>query len=357
MSAAAMIRVLVVDDSPVARELLVYLLNSDPQLQVIGVVADGEQAIEAAQRLRPDVITMDIHLPRMDGYAATRAIMESVPTRIVMVSASPAIQAVAASFHALEAGALAVLAKPPGPGHPEHAACTDELLRTIKVMAEVGVVKRWKKTGTAAGRAYPPVTPPVPARRDLRLLAIGASTGGPLVLQTILARLQQPFGAPVLIVQHISAGFVAGLVEWLGRSCDFDVRIAVHGELAQAGRVYLAPDGAHLTTHVDGRIVLTGVPPEHGVRPAVSCLFRSVAAQYGSHAAGVLLTGMGRDGAQELKDMRDAGALTIVQDRDSSIVYGMPGEAVKLGAAQHVLAPEAIATLLNMLKAGAPSSP
>ena len=350
---AAMIRVLVVDDSPVARELLVYLLNSDAQLQVIGVVADGEQAIEAAQRLRPDVITMDIHLPRMDGYAATRAIMESAPTRIVMVSASPAIQAVAASFRALEAGALAVLAKPPGPGHPEHAACTDELLRTIKVMAEVGVVKRWKKTGTAVGQACPPVPP----RRDLRLLAIGASTGGPLVLQTILARLQQPFGAPVLIVQHISAGFVAGLVEWLGRSCDFDVRIAVHGELAQAGRVYLAPDGAHMTAHADGRIVLTGVPPEHGVRPAVSCLFRSVAAQYGSHAAGVLLTGMGRDGAQELKDMRDAGALTIAQDRDSSIVYGMPGEAVKLGAAQHVLAPEAIATLLNMLKAGAPSSP
>jgi two-component system chemotaxis response regulator CheB len=358
MSAAAMIRVLVVDDSPVARELLVYLLNSDPQLQVIGVVADGEQAIEAAQRLRPDVITMDIHLPRMDGYAATRAIMESVPTRIVMVSASPATQAVAASFHALEAGALAVLAKPPGPGHPEHAACTDELLRTIKVMAEVGVVKRWKKTAAAAS-AYPLHPPPVPQppRRDLRLLAIGASTGGPLVLQTILARLQQPFGAPVLIVQHISAGFVAGLVDWLGRSCDFDVRIAVHGELAQAGRVYLAPDGAHMTAQADGRIALTGVPPEHGVRPAVSCLFRSVAAQYGSHAAGVLLTGMGRDGAQELKDMRDAGALTIAQDRDSSIVYGMPGEAVKLGAAQHVLAPEAIATLLNMLKAGAPSSP
>ena len=358
MSAAVMIRVLVVDDSPVARELLVYLLNSDPRLQVIGVVADGEQAIEAAQRLKPDVITMDIHLPKMDGYAATRAIMESVPTRIVMVSASPATQAVAASFHALEAGALAVLAKPPGPGHPEHAACTDELLRTIKMMAEVGVVKRWKKTEAATGPVHPlraPLQPrQQPPRRDLRLVAIGASTGGPLVLQTILARLRQPFCAPVLIVQHIAPGFVAGLVEWLGRGCAFDVRIAVHGEQALAGRVYLAPDGAHMTAQADGRIVLADTPPEHGVQPAVSCLFRSVAAQYGARAAGVLLTGMGRDGAQELKDMRDAGALTIAQDRDSSIVHGMPGEAIKLGAAQHVLAPEAIAALLNMLNPGAP---
>ncbi len=273
-----------------------------------------------------------------------------------MVSASPATQAVAASFHALEAGALAVLAKPPGPGHPEHAAATDELLRTIKVMAEVGVVKRWKKTGAgaAAAPAYPLRPPPRPAQQDLRLVAIGASTGGPLALQTILARLRQPFGAPVLIVQHISPGFVDGLVEWLGRSCEFDVRIAVHGEQAQSGRVYLAPDGVHMAAQSDGRIVLTDAAAEHGVRPAVSCLFRSVAAQYGAYAAGVLLTGMGRDGAQELKDMRDAGALTIAQDRDSSIVHGMPGEAVKLGAAQHVLAPEAIAALLNMLKPGAP---
>jgi two-component system chemotaxis response regulator CheB len=350
-----LVRILVVDDSPVARELLAYLLNSDPALAVIGTVPDGEQAVEAAARLRPDVITMDIHLPKMDGYAATRAIMETCPTRIVMVTASPVTHEVAASFRALEAGALAVLAKPAGPGHPEHAQATEELLRTIKVMAEVSVVRRWRRTEGPPGSA---VRAPAPALAgaDLRLVAIGASTGGPLVLQTILANLKRPFAAPILIVQHIAPGFVAGLVEWLGRSCGFEVRIAVHGEPALAGAVYLAPDGVHMTVRADGgvaRIAFSSAPPEHGARPAVASLFRSAAA-FGPRAAGVLLTGMGRDGAQELKDMQDAGALTIAQDQDSAIVNGMPGEAVKLGAARYVLAPEAIAGLLNTLKPGGP---
>jgi len=351
------IRVLVVDDSPVARELLAYLLNSDPALEVIGVVADGEQAVAAAARLRPDVITMDIHLPRLDGFAATRMIMETCPTRIVMVTASPVAHEVADNFRVLEAGALAVLAKPSGPGHPEHAQITDELLRTIKLMAEVSVVRRWRRNDSWAGAGAPAqAAPPPPAGAELRLVAIGASTGGPLALHTILARLKQPFAAPIVVVQHISPGFVAGLVEWLGRGCGGAVRVAGHGELALAGNVYLAPDDAHMTVRAEGgvvRIVLSSAPPEHGVRPAVAQLFRSAAA-LGPRAAGVLLTGMGRDGAQELKAMQEAGALTIAQDQDSAIVNGMPGEAVRLGAARHVLAPEAIAGLLNSLTPGAP---
>ncbi|GJJ05741.1 chemotaxis response regulator protein-glutamate methylesterase [Duganella rhizosphaerae] len=361
------IRVLVVDDSPVARELLAYLLNSDPALEVIGVVADGEQAVEAAARLRPDVITMDIHLPRLDGYAATRMIMETCPTRIVMVTASPVAHEVADNFRVLEAGALAVLAKPSGPGHPEHAQITDELLRTVKLMAEVSVVRRWRRNdswGASAASASVSVSasssssppPPAPAAgAELRLVAIGASTGGPLALHTILARLRQPFAAPILVVQHISPGFVAGLVEWLGRGCGGAVRVAGHGELALAGNIYLAPDDAHMTVRAEGgvaRIALSSAPPEHGARPAVARLFHSAAA-FGPRAAGVLLTGMGRDGAQELLTMQQAGALTIAQDPDSAIVNGMPGEAVRLGAARHVLAPEAIAGLLNSLTPGA----
>lgn len=353
---APAVRVLVVDDSPVARELLVYLLNSDPALTVIGVVADGEQAVEAAQRLRPDVITMDIHLPRLDGYAATRMIMETCPTRIVMVTASPLTHEVAASFRALEAGALAVLAKPAGPGHPEHAQLTEELLRTVKLMAEVSVVRRWRRAEAAFGAAPRAPVPAPAAGAALRLVAIGASTGGPLALHTLLARLRRPFAAPIVVVQHISPGFVAGLVEWLGRGCGRAVRVAEHGELARAGVVYLAPDAAHLTVRAEGgvaRIALSDAPPEHGARPAVAKLFRSVAA-FGPRAAGVLLTGMGRDGAQELKLMQEAGALTIAQDQGSAIVNGMPGEAVRLGAARHVLAPEAIAGLLNSLTPEAP---
>ncbi|WP_332856709.1 response regulator, partial [Duganella sp. S19_KUP01_CR8] len=159
-----LIRVLVVDDSPVARELLAYLLNSDPALEVIGVVADGEQAVEAAARLRPDVITMDIHLPRLDGFAATRMIMETCPTRIVMVTSSPVAHEVADNFRVLEAGALAVLAKPSGPGHPEHAQITEELLRTIKLMAEVSVVRRWRRSESwGAGGASASASASAPA--------------------------------------------------------------------------------------------------------------------------------------------------------------------------------------------------
>jgi two-component system chemotaxis response regulator CheB len=350
------IRILVVDDSPVARDLLTYLFNSDPQLQVIGVAASGEQAVEAAQRLRPDVISMDIHLPKMDGYEATRAIMETCPTRIVMVTATANPHEVAATFHALEAGALTILGKPIGPSHPGYAEMADELIRTIKLMAEVQVVKRWtRKAGAApasgtheAARDRAAAHPPS-QRPEIRVVAIGASTGGPIALQTILKRLPKSFAVPILIVQHISGGFSDGLAEWLGRTSGFPVRIPRHGEAAVAGTAYFAPDDLHLQIASDGRIVLSDAPPEYGSRPSVACLFRAVATAFGANAAGVLLTGMGRDGAKELKQMHDVGAVTIAQDRESSIVYGMPGEAVRLNAATYVSTPEEIASTLDWL--------
>jgi two-component system chemotaxis response regulator CheB len=338
---SAPVRVLVVDDSAVARELLTGLFNADPALQVVGLAADGEAAVAAAQRLLPDVITMDIHLPRLDGFAATRQIMQSCPTRIVMVTASSMPNDVAASFRTLESGALAVLAKPPGPGHPLFGDLARELVRTVKLMAEVKVVRRW-----APFRGVPaPAT--TPAAADVRLVAIGASTGGPLVLKSILSLLRSNFSVPIVIVQHISPGFADGFAQWLAQDCGHTVRVAQHGDRAQPGVVYVAPDGAHTKLRAGGQILLSDEPPEHGLRPSVASLFRSVAHCYGAHAIGVLLTGMGRDGAQELKAMRDAGALTIAQDKASSIVYGMPAEAVRLDAADHVLDPPAIAATLN----------
>lgn len=346
----ARVRVLVVDDSPVARDALVYLFNSDPCLQVAGVAADGEQAVAMAQRLRPDVISMDIHLPRIDGYEATRRIMESCPTRIVMVTATSFPHEVAATFDALQAGALAVLVKPPGPCHPGYASAADELIRTVKLMAEVQVVKRWaRKRHVATADLQRRIPQGQRARSAIRLAAIGASTGGPLILQTILSRLPPGFPVPLLIVQHVSAGFASGLVEWLGRTSGYPVRIPAHGDIAMPGSAYFAPDDRHMQITQDGRIVLSDGAPEYGLRPAVSNLFRSVASAFGPHAAGVLLTGMGRDGARELKLMKDAGAVTIAQDKQSSIVYGMPGEAVRLNAATHVLTPEDIAPMLDYL--------
>ncbi|HEV7915448.1 MAG TPA: chemotaxis-specific protein-glutamate methyltransferase CheB [Albitalea sp.] len=346
----SVVRVLVVDDSASSRELLVGMLNADPRLQVVGIAADGEAAVAAAQRLRPDVITMDIHLPGLDGFGATRRIMESCPTRIVMVTATSMPNDVAASFQALESGALAVLGKPPGPGHALFGQARDELLRTVTLMAEVPVVRRWpaqRRAADSAARASRIAI--APAEREVRLVAIGASTGGPLALQAILSRLNAGFGAPIVIVQHISTGFADGLAQWLAQSTGYPVRVAVHADCMQPGVAYVAPDDAQMKVHGNGRIALTDEPPEQGFRPAVASLFRSVAEHYGRRAAGVLLTGMGIDGAVELKRLRDTGALTIVQDRDSAVIYGMPGEALRLDAAMHVMPPEAIAATLNQL--------
>jgi two-component system chemotaxis response regulator CheB len=352
------IRVLVVDDSQVERELLSYLLNADPRLQVVGTAADGEQAISAAQRLRPDVILMDIHLPKLNGFAATRRIMETCPTRIVMVTAVATPAEVAASFDTLGAGALTVLAKPPGPGHAGHGAAAEELLRTVKLMAEMPVVRRWTRAPPPVGASVPtmPAVPAIPAvgpapPQQIRLVAIGASTGGPLVLQTILSLLPRDFRVPVVIVQHIPVGFAAGFIEWLQRTSGYPVRVPHHGEAMLAGTAYFAPDDTHLLVRANGTIALSRAAAEHGMRPAVSTLFRSIATEYGPHAAGVLLTGMGRDGALELLQMRQAGAVTLVQDRETAAVYGMPGEALRLDAASYVVSPPEIAATLEWIVA------
>ncbi len=342
---AAPIRVLVVEDSPVVRELLLHILNSDPLLRVIGVAVDGEEAVMAAHRLRPDVIVMDIHLPKLDGFAATRQIMESAPTRIVMATATADPKEVAASFRAIEAGALTLLAKPTGPDQPDFAASALELVQTVKLMSEVQVVKRWPRRA-----GVPPAAAPVAAALPkVKLVAIGASTGGPIALQTLLTGLAQPLPVPILIVQHISDGFVAGFVDWLASTTHYGVRVAAAGELPQPGLAYVAPSGHHMQLRVNGSIELTDAPAEYGVCPAVAALFRSVTAVHGAASVGILLTGMGRDGALELKAMRAAGALTIAQDRESSVVFGMPGEAMQLDAACYALSPDKIAIMLGDL--------
>ena len=340
-----MVKVLIVEDSPVVREFLEYVLGSDPDIQVIGTAQNGEEGLQFLNGNKPDVITMDINMPKMNGFEATRRIMETVPTPIVIVSGSWNTDEVATTFRAIEAGALAVVARPNGMGHPEHEKSTKDLVETVKLMAEVKVVRRWPRQRQ----------PAPPSRKELgrdalspiRVVAIGTSTGGPVVLQTILSTLPKDFPVPVLIVQHISPGFTSGLVEWLAGSTGFPVSVATNGEFALAGHAYVAPDGAHLKIEKGCRLALSLDEPEHGLRPSVSCLFRSVTQVFGANAAGILLTGMGKDGAQELRAMRDVGAVTIVQDEESAVVYGMPGEAVRLDAARYVLTPESIAPALE----------
>ena len=341
------IKVLVVEDSIVAREMIVHILNASPGIRVIGTASNGEEAFDAARLLRPDVVTMDINMPGASGLETTRRIMEAHPAPIVIVSGSVTPSDVAMTFRATEAGALAALPL------PTDAATASELVQTVRLMSEVKVVRRWPKVRRESMPAHP--LDAGLARRaagGVRVVALGASTGGPPVLKTILSGLPGDFPVPVLIVQHMSVGFSAGFVEWLSQSSALPVRLAVHGEPILPSQVYVAPDENQMQVKSSGKIALSRDDRENGMRPSVSCLFRSVAKVYGCHAAAGLLTGMGRDGADELKLLREEGAATFAQDRESSVVYGMPGEAARLDAAMLVLGPQEIAPLLIKLASG-----
>jgi len=346
----APIRVLVVDDSPSVQEFLIHLFASDQEIQVIGTANNGEEALAAVKDKKPDVITMDLHMPKMDGYSATKAIMENFPTPIVIVTGSYSTKEVATTLTALEAGALAVINRPQGIGHPDHAATARELIQTVKLMSEVKVVKRWAQRRTHTQEGIIPTTSElVPVPREMRLVAIGSSTGGPQVLKEILSKLPKNFHVPIIIVQHIAQGFTEGFALWLAESSGFPVSVAADGEQIQPGHAYVAPNGFHTLVDGHGRITLQNSDSANGPLPSVSCLFRSVVAAYGPGAVGILLTGMGKDGAAELGMMKEKGAVTIAQDKESSVVFGMPGEAIELGAASYVLSPDKIAAILMKL--------
>ena len=338
------IKVLVAEDSTLIRMFLVHLLESDPQICVIGAVGDGQAALDFVNKDKPDVVLMDIHMPRMDGFEATRRIMETRAVPIVICSATSDAKDLVNSFQAMEAGAIACIEKPYGREQTEFETSAAHLLETVKLMSEVKVVRR-----SAYSRPASALRPAQAQQPGIKLIGIGASTGGPPVLQTILVSLPKDFPVPVLVVQHIAHGFMAGMAEWLNHTTGWQIHIASYGTYPLPGHVYLAPDDFHMGVGADGRIILTREEPENHLRPAVSFLFRSLAETYGPNALGVLLTGMGRDGAAELKLMKDKGAITIAQDQESSVVYGMPGVAVALGGATHVLPADKIAAALVAL--------
>jgi two-component system chemotaxis response regulator CheB len=342
------ITVLVADDSPSMRMLLAHVLARDPRIKVIGTVNDGQAAIDYLQGggARPDVVLMDIHMPRLDGFEATRRIMETNPLPIVICTATADPKEMAVAFRSMEAGAVACVEKPLGLDHPQFESCVENLQQTIRLMSEVKVVRRWARP-RVAGTHAPAVVLVSDAKQSVpRMVGIGASTGGPPVLQHILSALPRDFGAPLVIVQHISRGFLPGMVEWLNQTTGLHVHIAAHSIIALPGHAYIAPDDFHLGVSATGRLSLARGEAENGLRPSVSWLFRSLAENLGGSAVGVLLTGMGKDGAAELRTMRDRGSLTIAQDRESSVVHGMPGEAIELGAARLVLSADHIAGAL-----------
>jgi two-component system chemotaxis response regulator CheB len=342
------IRVLLVEDSRAQRELLSGMLCAGGFL-LAGAVSSGTAAVEAASRLRPDVIAMDIHLPGLDGYEATRLIMQRCPTPIVLISSSGG-DAGQRSVAALSAGALAVVQKPSAPHHPAHSQERANLLTTLRLMAGVRVVTRFERRPPPA-----PLGPLASTGQRPRLLAVAASTGGPAAVQTLLQGLGADFGLPVLLVQHIARGFIEPLVQWLNSTVPLPLRIACHGEPLQAGRVYVAPDGHHLLAAAGGALALRASAPGDRYCPSADVLFESVAQIYGAQAVGVIMTGMGDDGARGLQQLRRTGAHTIGQDRASCVVYGMPSVAAELGALVQTVPLDGIAAAVLQLSGGASS--
>jgi two-component system chemotaxis response regulator CheB len=334
------VRVLVVEDSVTVRRHLCAALSADSEFEVVAEAGDGKEAIHLCQTLRPDVVTMDMMLPVMTGLGATEYIMAHCPTPILIVSASTNRGEVFKTYEALAAGAVEVLEKPTA-NEPD-GEWERRFLRTVKLVSRVRTVTHVRARLGALGQLRPaaktwPTAHP-PSAKQYEVVAIGASTGGPGAVLEILRALPREFDLPVLLVLHINEPFAAAFAEWLDGQTGFRVSYAKDGQLVSAtrGRVTMAPPDSHLLVR-GGRLRLTSEPERHSCRPAVDVLFESLAVECGASTAACLLTGMGRDGAAGLLRIRQAGGLTIAQDEVSSVVYGMPREAVLLGGAERVL--------------------
>lgn len=344
-----MLRILIAEDSTVVGLLLKAIFENEPDMRVVGHATNGREAVEMARVLNPDLITMDIRMPVMDGFLATKEIMAESPVPIVVISSSVSDEELQITFRAIEEGALAVIEKPYGLGHPEFESIRRELVDIVRAMAEVKVIRRRRHAMPKPAEPVPALVRPVSARPGYDLVAIGCSTGGPLALMHILSALPQEFPLPILVAQHISIGFVGGLAAWLDGKTSLSVKLALAGERLRPGTVYLAPDDHHMQVSRDVRglvLDLARTPPVNGFRPSATPLLESVAEHCPGRAIGVILTGMGDDGAQGLRSMRDARCHTLVQDEASSVVYGMPGAAIALDAVDRVVPLEDMASYL-----------
>ncbi|HSO13514.1 MAG TPA: chemotaxis-specific protein-glutamate methyltransferase CheB [Anaerolineales bacterium] len=338
------IRAVVVDDSPTARELLVGLFEASG-IRVVGVGKNGEDAVQLVSRLRPDVISMDVMMPKMDGLEATRQIMRHFPTPIVVVTTDLMREDTDLTFEALKAGALTAVKKP---GLNDTETC-DEVVRTVRLMSSVKVVQRWSTDHKPHRQS--PVDPAVilDERRTIKMIGIAASTGGPGILAGILKPLPKDFPIPILIVQHVTDGFASGLAQWLDSQVELPVRLAGHGDIPGPGMILMPPDDYHMQINKQGVIELSKAPHYKGLRPSANYLFYSMGRFLGPYTIGIILTGMGDDGSDGLETMHQAGALTIAQNEQSCIIYGMPREAIVRNAVDRVLNPRQISALLSQL--------
>jgi len=350
------IKLLLVEDSPVVTIVLKRIFESSPDIQVVGTACNGLEGLELIPKLQPQVICTDLNMAPMNGLEFTEEVMKKYPLPILVISASVQANDTQNVFQVLKAGALDVFPKPMGGLVSDYDRLANQLIAKVKILSGVKVFTRHQKKMPLEDNQILKINQaPVPNYKfsnenvkssTIKVLAIGASTGGPQALYAIISKLPASFPVPIICVQHISEGFLQGLVDWLGNESKLPVKIAAFGELPQAGTVYFPPEKRHLELDSQGRFVYSEAAHAAGHCPSVTVTFKSVANFYSRAAAGVLLTGMGRDGADGMLAIARQGGLTIAQDEASCIVFGMPKEAIALGAAQYVLPISAIAPLL-----------
>ncbi|WP_426959908.1 chemotaxis-specific protein-glutamate methyltransferase CheB [Muricoccus radiodurans] len=349
---------MIVEDSAVVRQLLSHIVARDPRLDLVAAVGTAEEALAEIGRIQPDVVSMDIRLPGMDGLEATRRIMAEHPTPIVVIADAAGAAGTRLSMNALRAGALAVVEKPFGPASAGYEAMADAIATQLAIMSQVPVIRR--RPLAAMGR---PAEAPAPDPAPPSLVGIAASTGGPPALARVLGALPAGFPVPVLLVQHMGAPFMEGFAEWLNGIVPPRVILAREGAVPRPGEVHVAPGDRHLTVSPGGVLRVLEEPPPGlratpGQRPSADVLFGSMARSLGPRGLGVLLTGMGEDGAQGLTALRAAGGLTIAEDETTAVVYGMPAAAVRMGGASASLPLEMIAPrLLRAVQPAGPGAP
>jgi len=341
------VRLLVVDDSPSIRAVIRAMMEGDAGIRIVGEAGTGTDAVEMARTLRPGVVLMDVQMPGMDGIEATERIMASEAVPIIAFSAFTWGGEAKASIEMLAAGALDVMAKPALGGAGAVSDCSRALRMKIRSASRVAVVRHLRRAVPAAqGRVE--TADPFDGTR-FEVLGIGASTGGPTALRDLLSGLPADFPLPILVVQHITAGFTAGFVEWLRQHTPLDVRVAGEEDRAVPGSILIAPEGRQLEALPGGAVRATSRMPRGVHLPSADALLSSLASSYGRKCIGALLTGMGSDGAEGLHDIRRAGGFTLAQDEETCVVFGMPREAVRRGAVDRSLPPAAMADLLRRM--------
>lgn len=355
------VKVLIVDDSKVSRDLLGYIIELDPHIQVIGFAQNGLEALNFIKNNRPDVVITDIEMPEMNGFQLTRHIMDTDPIPIIVISGVYNQAEVAVGFEAIDAGALAIIEKPKGLGDSQCMDTARFVAETIKTMSQVVLNKDFSRVApaqTPLGAISKPKEDKGaqsfasrPAANRVDAIGIGASIGGPKAIRTLLSQLPQKFSIPILIVQHISSGFIDGFVNWLNDSTTFHVKIAQNGEKPEPQTVYICPDKMFMRVDLRKRIQLLQSGGSLEKQGPISQLFDSMHQAYGKNCIGVLLTGIGNDGTKELLALKKDGAVTIVQDSATSVNFELPKCAIDLGAAEKVLPLHTIAVTLEQLVA------